>query len=120
MLRDVRKGVLVRHTKIEIVGPLAVFVHAKVFGVGDHSKSTYCLRKFNFDTYATTEEFFDVSANIKSDHGGGDDGLVRELIAYLNGDRSSVSITKLSDSVNGHLVVYNAEISRKTGQIVRF
>ena len=87
---------------------------------GDHSKSTYCVRKFNFDTYQSSDQWYDVGKDIKSDHGGGDDGLIRELIAYLNGDRSSISITKLSDSVNGHLVVYNAEISRKTGQIVRF
>jgi hypothetical protein len=40
------------------------------------------------------------------------------LIAYLNGDESSVSITKLEDSINGHLCVFAAEKSRKENVIV--
>ena len=38
---------------------------------------------------------------------------MNELVRYFNGDTSSVSITSLDDSVNGHLVVYAAEESVK-------
>jgi hypothetical protein len=44
---------------------------------------------------------------------------MRDLVAYYNGDTESVSITKLSDSVNGHLCIYAAEKSRKENKIVQ-
>ena len=50
-------------------------------------------------------------------HGGGDYAIMYELVRYLQGDDSSISITKLDDSINSHLVVYAAEKSiqeRKT------
>jgi hypothetical protein len=43
---------------------------------------------------------------------------MHDFIAYLNGDRSSLSITKLDDSINGHLCIFAAEESRKSGQMV--
>ena len=51
-------------------------------------------------------------------HNGGDFAIMRDLIAYLNGDRSSISITSLEDSVNGHLCVFAAERSKKEKRIV--
>ncbi len=45
-------------------------------------------------------------------HAGGDYAIMHDLVRYLNGDRSSNSITSLQDSVSGHLVVYAAEESR--------
>ena len=53
-------------------------------------------------------------------HGGGDYAIMYELIRYLNGEGSSVSITKLDDSIFSHLVVYAAEESRKTARVVKF
>ena len=50
-------------------------------------------------------------------HSGGDYAIMNDLIRYLNGDTSSVSITSLADSVNGHMCVFAAEESRKTGSI---
>lgn len=50
-------------------------------------------------------------------HSGGDYMIMHDLIRYLNGDQSSVSITSLADSVNGHMCVYAAEDSRKKGVI---
>ena len=41
-----------------------------------------------------------------------------ELIRYLGGEESSVSITKLDDSIYGHMLAYSAEESRKQGKIV--
>lgn len=51
-------------------------------------------------------------------HSGGDYAIMHDLIRYFNGDKSSVSITSLEDSVYGHLCVFAAEQSRKTHSIV--
>ena len=51
-------------------------------------------------------------------HNGGDYAIMHDLVRYINGDRSSVSITSLDDSVYGHLCVFAAEQSRKTHSIV--
>ena len=37
---------------------------------------------------------------------------VMKIVEYLNGKRDMVTITKLSDSINGHLCVYAADESR--------
>lgn len=52
-------------------------------------------------------------------HSGGDYAIMHDLVRYMNGDRSSISITSLEDSVNGHLCVYAAEESRKTHKIIK-
>ncbi|MBQ8294825.1 MAG: Gfo/Idh/MocA family oxidoreductase [Clostridia bacterium] len=73
--------------------------------------------KFDYD-----EEVIDVSNEIRDTtdyggHGGGDYAIMYELVRYLNGDNSSISITGIDDSINGHLVVYAADKSRKTGVV---
>ncbi len=52
-------------------------------------------------------------------HNGGDFAIMHDLIAYLDGDRSSVSITSIDDSVNGHLCIYAADESRRTNNVVK-
>ncbi len=52
-------------------------------------------------------------------HNGGDFAIMNDLIRYLNGERTSLSITTLDDSVNGHLCVFAAEESRKEEKVVR-
>lgn len=86
--------------------------------------------KFKLTTFDTTHENYgpkdsivdvtdQVVVNAKyTTHAGGDFALMRDLIRYLNGDRSSPSITAIDDSVNGHLIVYAAEKSRKESVIV--
>lgn len=51
-------------------------------------------------------------------HNGGDYAIMHDLVRYMNGDRSSVSITSIEDSINGHLCVFAAEQSRRSGTIV--
>ncbi len=51
-------------------------------------------------------------------HSGGDYAIMHDLVRYLNGDKSSVSITSIADSVNGHLCIYAAEKSRRIDQVV--
>lgn len=68
----------------------------------------------NFDYTETEFNLENIVENNKYDgHGGGDYAIMYELCRYLNGNDCSVSITKLDDSVNSHLVVYAAEKSNK-------
>ena len=52
-------------------------------------------------------------------HFGGDYNLMKEAVRYFNGVSTSVSVTKIDDSINGHLVVYASETSRKESRIVQ-
>ena len=51
-------------------------------------------------------------------HYGGDYYLMHDTVRYLNGDKSSVSITAIEDSINSHVVCYAAEKSRKESVVV--
>lgn len=53
-------------------------------------------------------------------HFGGDKGIVQDFIAYLTGGEPSVSTTIIDDSIVGHLMVYDADLSIKTGLPVPF
>ena len=53
-------------------------------------------------------------------HFGGDKGIVQDFIAYLTGGEPSVSTTTIDDSIVGHLMVYDADLSIKTGLPVPF
>lgn len=73
--------------------------------------------------FGATEEEIDVSSQIVanamySGHAGGDFGLMYDAVRYFAGEGQTDSVTMLSDSVNGHLIVYAAEKSRKEGTIV--
>ena len=75
------------------------------------------------DKWGFDEQEIDVNNEVRisvqyGGHGGGDYAIMHELLRYLDGDTSSVSITRLDDSINGHMVVYAAEESRKTKQTV--
>ena len=66
-------------------------------------------------------QIIDINKQIRpqnSGHFGGDYEIMDSVIKYLLGDKSSISITKLSDSVNGHLCVYAADESRLTKKII--
>ena len=75
------------------------------------------------DKFWYNEEIVDVNKDVVNSveyggHGGGDFAIMYELVRYLNGDNSSVSITSIDDSIYGHLVVYAAEESVKTDKAV--
>ena len=85
---------------------------------GSHLAGIFTVRKYNFKEKNFTETSYDVSADAMDEHLGGDTGMMKELCEYLNGDKSSISITGICDSVNGHLCVYAADKSRKEDKIV--
>ncbi len=104
---------------IHIVG-----THGEIEGHLEEGK--FILREFDRSgkNFGYNEKMIDVNEQIVashdySGHAGGDFAIMNELVAYLNGDKSSVSITSISDSVNGHKVVFGAERSRKLGETVK-
>jgi predicted dehydrogenase len=75
----------------------------------------------NGDEYKTYTKEIDLTEEVgNSGHSNGDYCLMYDYVRYLNGDKSSISITSIEDSVNGHKCVYASETSRKDGVIVRF
>jgi hypothetical protein len=91
---------------------------------GKLEENKFTLRRYAKDRFDGTVEIIDISNEVINNakyggHSGGDFAIMRDLVAYYNGDNESVSITKLSDSVNGHLCIYAAEKSRKENKIVQ-
>ena len=92
---------------------------------GNLGENAFILRVFDRsgDNYGFREERIDVSKLVHASveyggHGGGDYAIMYELVRYLNGDESSVSISTLEDSVSSHLVVFAAEESVASGKAV--
>ena len=70
-----------------------------------------------------TEETVDLKiggdkSGMTGSHGGGDLRLVEDFVRVLRGETPSISCTSINDSINGHLAVFRAEASRKTGTVV--
>lgn len=62
------------------------------------------------------------SSDAMKGHSGGDYEIIKSVVEYMNGKKDMITITKLSDSINGHLCVYAADesrLSKKTIQIKR-
>ncbi len=73
--------------------------------------------------FAGTDEEIDVSSQIVANdmyegHAGGDYALMHDVVRSFAGEGDSISITRLDDSINGHLIVYAAEKSRKQERVV--
>ena len=85
---------------------------------GRHSEGNFTVRKYDFEKKSYTEEVVDTSAVANDEHLGGDTGMMTDLTSYVLGDTSSISITGINDSVNGHLCVYAAEKARKSDTVI--
>ena len=101
---------------IHIVG-----TDGEVEGKVEQNKFVY--RTYDCRRVCHEEQIIDLSEQIVNNakyggHNGGDYGIMYDLVRYLNGERTSMSITLLDDSVVSHLLVYGAEESRKTGRVV--
>lgn len=51
-------------------------------------------------------------------HYGGDHYIMKDLVRFLNGEKTSVATTVISDSVNSHLICYAAERARREHVVV--
>lgn len=90
---------------------------------GKLEEDKFIYRRYIKETVSYVEEVIDVSQKVVNNatyggHSGGDYGIMHDIVRYLNGDAASMSITFLDDSVQSHLLVFAAEESRKTGNIV--
>lgn len=95
--------------------------HGEIEGKIESNKIT--VRTYKGNVWDYKEEVIDLKDKIVNlarfgGHNGGDFLIMHDLCAYLNGDKSSISITNLNDSLNGHRCVYAAEKSRKNNIIV--
>lgn len=94
---------------------------------GHLEDNAFTLRLFDRtgNNFKYNESIVDFSNDVKNNtmyagHGGGDGLLVYDLVRYLNGDDSSISITNINDSINGHCLVFAAEESRLKSKVVDF
>ena len=59
-----------------------------------------------------------ISGDITGGHGGGDWGMMKDLIKLLNGDNGSKSICDIRTSYRNHLIAFAAEKSRVKGTVI--
>ena len=96
-----------------------VGTNGEIEGVFEHNEFTLRVftregRRYFYDTETIdTREGAD-----NGKHGGGDNEIMKHLVAYLRTGVPSLSLTSIDDSIEGHLCVYAAEISRKEGRTI--
>lgn len=91
---------------------------------GVFDDSIFVVRRINNGVeQGWTEETVDLNiggdkSGMTGSHGGGDLRLVEDFVRVLQGRQPSISCTSIHDSIYGHLSVFRAEQSRKTGSVV--
>ncbi len=88
---------------------------------GKLEENKFVIRRYDRDYYSGKPEEITLAPvnNAKyGGHSGGDFAIMTDLINYYDGDRSSVSITSINDSVYSHLCVYGADESRRENKVV--
>lgn len=96
--------------RIQIVG-----TEGSISGVFEENRFT--VRHLN-EEESVVEEVVSENIPALTLHGGGDLALMLDFCDYVKGGEPSISCSELSDSLAGHLVVFAAEKSRKTGRPV--
>ena len=94
--------------------------------VGYVEENKFIVRIFNKKDICYDEQVVDLNGdkalgggdNSVAGHYGGDYYIMRDLVRFLNGEKTSVSTTIIQDSVNSHLICYAAEKARKEKRIV--
>ena len=87
--------------------------------IGNFEEGKFVLRLTNPDG-SFSEEVFDEHIAAETLHGGGDEALVLDFCSYLKKKKPSLSYAELSDSLSSHLVIFAAEKSRKSGEVIHF
>jgi predicted dehydrogenase len=96
--------------------------HGEIQGIVDESQ--YVIRRMDTtakDGYVEEEGDVNVTGDMVGEqggHAGGDARLVADFVSLLAGEAPSISCTSIEDSVNGHRVVYAADRSRRTREVV--
>ncbi len=76
------------------------------------------IKIYNFSTAETELIPMDGRDGMASGHGGGDEGIIRDLYEYLNGTYTGTSVPTIEESLYNHLLVFAAEKSRLEGGVV--
>ncbi len=85
---------------------------------GVFEENCFTLRRYDAEQ-EYTQAVIETEIPASERHGGGDEALMHDFCNYIRGGEPSRSCTELSDSLAGHLVVFAAEKSRKTGKAIR-
>ena len=79
------------------------------------------IRIYSFETKETTViDLEKIGGALTSGHGGGDTGIMEDLVLYFNGEVPSKSICDLRTSYRNHLIAFAAEEARVTNRIIDF
>lgn len=65
--------------------------------------------------YDLTEIDLSKDENSAGGHGGGDENLTADFVAFIGGGKPSISCTSVWDSVMGHKIIFLADKSREAG-----
>ena len=85
----------------------------------DGVMGTGMLKMFTFDDRKTVEiDSKAVGNSIVSGHGGGDAGIIRDLVDYFGNGVKNKSLCDVRTSYENHLIGFAAEHSRRTGTVV--
>ena len=77
------------------------------------------IRIYSFETKETTEITMKaIAGTITSGHGGGDTGIMEDLVQYFNDEEPSNSVCSLRTSYMNHLISFAAEEARVENKIV--
>ena len=74
-----------------------------------------------FDFITNTTETYDldkIGETISAGHGGGDTGIMIDLVKYFTGEETSKSICSIRTSYLNHLIAFAAEESRLTDTVI--
>lgn len=77
------------------------------------------IRLYTFDGKRNwTEPVAKVDEHISGGHGGGDEGIIKEMYEYMCGDYTGYRAADITTSVKNHLIGFAAEEARHTGTVV--
>ena len=85
---------------------------------GNMRASEKPIQLFDFETRQTYDIELRTGDDITSGHGGGDEGIVKSIYDYFNGDNSNISVSSIRTSVDNHLLAFAAEKSRAEMSVV--
>ena len=74
---------------------------------------------YDFEKASYTRRTIDVTDRIAEGdhHAGGDFGIISDFINMVSGGETSISCTKIQDSIYGHVCVFKADESMNDGTV---
>lgn len=77
------------------------------------------IKVFSFEgNKSWTVPVLETEESINGGHGGGDEGIIKELYAYMTGDYTGFRAADIDTSVRNHMIGFAAEQARHAGTVV--